>query len=192
MTGTDPRRAQELAWEWIRELGDADDRAALAELFGHGVAEAPRTRTEGIPVGRMRHIPLEGIANAILAANCPWTGKTFHPGGGGYNRVKWWAAPAVAVLNPRWMRREGGQVTSFPFDTAVARGVVEPHVDVVAITYNRPEYHNPSGVALLADVIDELVQIVPGVYLGRATVPGPSGGHVLSGYFALRPELGGR
>jgi len=185
-----PQRAQDETWEWLRRLGREDDQAALAELFGEGTAASPRTRTIGMPVGRMRDMPGVGPLNAILAVDCPWTGKSFHPdGSGGYNRVKLYSAPIMAALRHR-PRLQGRELIGFPFDTTIKRGVVEPRVDVLAIEYDRPEHGNPSGVFPLTRIVDELVEIVPDTYLGRATWPREPGDYVLVGYFALKRPVG--
>lgn len=187
---SDPGQARDSGWKWIAELGKADEMEMLAELFGAGVAQSPQMRTEGMPVGKMRNIPKAGILNAILAVDSPWTGKTFHAdGSGGYNRVRLYALPIVLALNPKHLRREGREVTSFPFATTIEPGKVEPKIDVLSIQYDKPEFHNPSGVVPLTKIVDELVMILPHVYLGRATAPREDGGYILVGYFALRTPV---
>lgn len=187
---SDQEQAAHAAWEWIAALGKADQMGALGELFGAGVAQSPRMRTEGMPVGKMRNLPKAGILNAILAVDSPWTGKTFHAdGSGGYNRVKLYALPTVLALNPKHLRREGREITSFPFATTIEAGKVEPKVDVLSIQYDKPEFDNPSGVVPLTKIVDELVLILPEVYLGRATAPRKDGSYTLVGYFALRTPV---
>lgn len=183
----DSARAQDEAWTWLADLGRADDQPAL---FAQGTAESPRAWTAGIPVGPMRNIPGGTLISAVLRVDSPWTGKTFHAdGSGGFNRVKLYAAPLVAALT-RALRRQGRELTGFEFDTTISPGAVEPRVDVLAIEYDAPEYRNPG---LLTRIRDELVRILPGVYLGRATYRRAPGDYVLVGYFALRrPVEGGR
>jgi hypothetical protein len=185
-----PARAQVEAWQWIKALGDSDDQPVLAELFGLGRPESPRTRTLGMPVGPMRNVPGGPLINFILGIDCPWTGKTFHAdGSGGINRVKPWSWPIVAALLPGNQRkRVGAEIESFGFRTTIKRGGVAPAVDVMAIEYDAPEFDNP---AYLKRVLDELVEILPNTYLGRATWRRKDGGYDLVGYFALqRPVMG--
>jgi hypothetical protein len=183
---TAPHRAQNEAWAWLQQLGRDDEQATLAELFAHGIAASPGTRTAGMPVGSMRDMPGTTVVNAILALDSPWTGKTFHnDASGGYNRVKLYAAPMVALLRHR-ARLEGRELVGFPFNTSIQPGVVEPQVDVLAIEYHAPEHRNPSRVFPLTHVRDELVEILPNTYLGRATWQRTPGDYVLVGYFALR------
>lgn len=185
----DSALAQRESWDWLAELGRADDHAALSALFGHGVAESPRARTLGMPVGPMRNIPGGGFITAVLSLDSPWTGKTFDAdGSGGYNRVKLYAAPVVAALT-RSLHRKGREIATFSFDTTIGPGAVEPHVDVLAIEYGRPEHGNPTKIFPLTRIRDELVRILPGVYLGRATYRRAPGDYVLVGYFALQHPI---
>ena len=183
------QQAQDEAWAWLRQLGRDDDQAALAELFARGTATSPRTRTAGMPVGPMRAMPGIGLVNAVLAVDSPWTGKTFHAdGSGGYNRVKLYAAPVLALLRHR-ARFDRGELVGFAFDTSIQRGAVDPHVDVLVIEYDAPEHRNPSGMFPLTRVRDELVEILPHTYLGRATWPRKPDDYVLVGYFALKRPI---
>ncbi len=193
IAGTAPQAAQDAAWSWLADLGRADDQTTLAALFGQGHAAQPRARTAGMPVGPMRHVFGTRLVSAYLRLDSPWTGKTFRADGtGGHNRVKRYARPIVALLAPGHpLRREIGEYACFPFTTSIQPGVVSPRVDVLAIEYDRPEHRNPSTVFPLTRIRDELVEILPHTYLGRATWPQRTGEYVVMGYFALKRSVGG-
>lgn len=185
---SDLQQAQDDAVAWLTALGKSDDRAALAELFGQGVGASPRTRTKGLPLTSWRNIPLGGPISRMLAVHSPWNGKTFFAdGSGGENRVELWTLPLlVAVRTP--FRREGVELVGFRFDTTIERGVLEPHVDVLAFDYAPSAYRNPSKPIPLTTVRDEIVEILPHTFLGRIAYETKPGQWVNVGYFAcLRP-----
>jgi hypothetical protein len=185
---SDPHQAQVDAVGWLTTLGKADDRAALAELFGQGVGASPCTRTEGLPLTPWRDIPLGRALSQLLAVHSPWNGKTFFPdGSGGENRVEFWTLPLLLSLRTPF-RREGIELIGFRFDTTIERGVLEPFVDVLAFDYAPPAYRNPRRPIPLTSIRDEIVEILPHTYLGRIAFESKPGEWVNVGYFAcMRP-----
>lgn len=61
--------------------------------------------------------------------------------------------------------QNGKQVKQYPFKTYTGNGLTDPKLQVLKLDYNLPE--NPLYLRL---VVDELVQITPGKYLGKLNV----------------------
>ncbi|HEX2371207.1 MAG TPA: hypothetical protein VHI33_01195 [Solirubrobacterales bacterium] len=80
----------------------------------------------------------------------------------------------------------GGLLAAFRFRTYTAPGMVDPDRETLKIDYDSDE--NPR--LLIRDVLDELVEIVAGAYLGRVLIRrgnADSPRWQLVGYFALEP-----
>lgn len=190
-----PTVARGAAWQYIKELGARNDREALAELFGEGVApDGPDGKMEGLIVGKLFGIPEAHLANPLMRVNPTWRGKTFDLGAGtGFNRLAPIARLAMPVVafGYRGLRRGRGEVEGFDFDHAVDKGLIEPRVMVRALDYGVPQYKNPSVRTFpIKRTRDEIVELVPGVYLGRALLTMPTGEVRLIAYFALREPIG--
>jgi len=71
---------------------------------------------------------------------------------------------------------------AFDFETYVEAGKEDPDVEVMVIDYADIE-KNPK--LIIRSVRDELVELVPGVYLGKILFS-TSSGYSKIGYFALR------
>ena len=188
LANTNAQQAQDDLWQWIKDLGQQDNQTALGLIFAEGIVENPKVKTLGMPVGPMRNVPGGLLVSAFLKIDSPWTGKTFFSdGSGGYNRIKSYTKIPVSILAPfHHLRKEGEEYIGFTFDTAIKTGAVEPKIDVLAIEYAEPKYKDPSKIIPLTRVRDELVQILPHTYLGRATFPDAAGNYQLVGYFALK------
>lgn len=195
VAATRPTVARAAAWQYIKELGDRNDRAALAVLFGEGTApEGPDGKLEGLIVGKLFGIPEAHLANPLMRINPTWQGKTFDlSAGNGFNRlatIARLAMPVVAV-GYRGLRRGDGEVEGFDFNHAIEKGRIEPRVMVRALDYGVPEYENPSVRTFpIKRTRDEIVELVPGVYLGRALLTMRSGEVRLIAHFALRQPIG--
>jgi hypothetical protein len=160
----------------IRSARDllATDRAAtlaaLAALFRSGtVPEAIAGPHMGILVTTTVGMPADRLIAAWAAHNLRWLGKRFTETGGDniwrrYRRVGdtlFWKLNALL----RWQAVADSAETyrAFPFRTAVGRGVADKECMVLKIIYDaRP---NPLPVRR---VLDELVALGDGVYLGKA------------------------
>jgi len=119
-----------------------------------------------------------------------WTGKSFDAQAGtGYNRLTASSRLAALLVIPTYaFDRVGDELLGFPFYHAVESSPIAPHAMVRAIKYDAPEHRNP---LVLPRTRDELVQLVPGVHLGRALLRGRYDWRVV-GYFGLRgPALAG-
>ncbi|MFI6431928.1 hypothetical protein [Rhodococcus oryzae] len=192
---TRPTVARAVAWQYIKELGDRNDRHALRELFAEGTApDGPDGKMEGLIVGQLFGIPEAHLANPLMRINPTWRGKTFDQSAGtGFNRLALIARLVMPIVafGYRGLRRGDGEVEGFDFDHAIDEGRIEPRVMVRALDYGVPKYKNPSVRTFpIKRTRDEIVELVPGVYLGRALLTMRSGEVRLIAHFALREPIG--
>lgn len=129
---------------------------------------------------------LTGLVNAIISAWLPWKGKTFNPQTNTGDNVFTRDSLSLARLfNPTYHGFvDNGPETyrAFAFRTYVAPGLADPDRQALKIDYDRPD--NPA--LTIRRVLDELVQIEDGLYLGKAHVKWWWGTWQLVAYFALR------
>jgi hypothetical protein len=91
------------------------------------------------------------------------------------------------VLWPLYRTRDiGERLAAFDFETRVEAGAVDPDREVLVIDY-APVESNPR--LIIKRIRDELVELVPGVHLGKmlwrsGSIEDPS--YTLLAYFALR------
>lgn len=138
-------------------------------LFAAGVAPDPPP--SGFQSGRLlatsTWAPWDAVVMRIAQLWMPWLGKTFSPSTGtGLNRF----TPTTATRS--WLRalfprhtpetNSAERLEAFPFRTCIGPGEVDPGVGVLRIDYDFEE--NPT---LIRHILDELVQIAPGRYLGK-------------------------
>jgi hypothetical protein len=83
-----------------------------------------------------------------------------------------------------WKPYRPGYYTGFKFDTYTGEGVDNPEVSTLKLDYDNPG--NPR--LLVRSVLDELVQITGGYYLGKAMLRGAGARYKLAAFFALRRE----
>ena len=187
---SDPDAAKEAAWEFLKELQHASQFYRLPMLFaeGNGVAEAPNGDTEGMVMNLHGSALMRALNGAVtlgqLLGGIGWTGKTFNPKTGtGYNRVTSSALIATRILMPHYkLQKQGKELLGFDFHHRIDRSPVAPHLQVRAITYDEPSFKNP---LILPKVRDEIVEMVPDVFLGRVLYKVKHGWDII-GYFAVR------
>jgi hypothetical protein len=130
------------------------------------------------------------LANPLLKVNPTWRGKTFDLAAGtGFNRLAPIARLAMPVIAPgyRGLRRAGGEIEGFHFDHAIDTAAAAPFNAVRALDYGVERYRNPSVRTFpIKRTRDEIVELLPGLYLGRALLTMPDGEIRLIAYFALR------
>ncbi|WUI35212.1 hypothetical protein OG804_02630 [Nocardia sp. NBC_00416] len=190
-----PARACEETWSYLRALGSHDDHNALSRLFGAGVE--PRNldgKLEGQIVGKLFGIPEVKLANPLMKIDPTWRGKSFDLAAGtGLNRLSPIALIAMPVVTFGYLglRMVDGEAEGFHFNHSVDRGLIEPRVTVRALDYGVPQYKNP-GVRTfpIRKTRDEIVELTPGVYLGRALLFKGADEIRLIAYFALRHPVG--
>lgn len=186
-----PALAVRQGWDYLRELGDRGRRNQLHVLFSHGVApQRLDGALEGLIVGKLFGIPEAYLANPLLKIEPTWRGKSFDAGTGtGYNRLALISRVAMPVIAPgyRGLRRVGSEMVGFHFNHSLETAAVEPFVTVRALDYGVQEYRNPSVRTFpIKRTRDEIVELLPGLYLGRALLTMPDGDVRLIAYFALR------
>ncbi|MEU4647263.1 hypothetical protein [Nocardia fluminea] len=190
-----PTRARTETWSYLRALGGRDDHNALSQLFGAGVE--PRDldgKLEGQIVGKLFGIPEAALANQLMKIDPTWRGKSFDLAAGtGLNRLSPIALLAMPLVTFGYLglRMVGGEAEGFHFHHRVDRGLIEPRVTVRALDYGVPQHKNP-GVRTfpIRKTRDEIVELTPGVYLGRALLFTRTEEIRLIAYFALRHPVG--
>ena len=150
---------------------DAARAAALAELdelFRSG--RAPDPLPEGMLRGRLVTTsvwgPADSLAQRVARMWMPWLGKAFDPGElRGVNVLRTSARAPMRVLWPNYTpeRELADRIEAFAFRNRIAPGEVDPGVDVLKIDYDFEA--NPAF--LIRRILDELVQIDDGFYLGK-------------------------
>ncbi|MFC4376139.1 hypothetical protein ACFO5K_18745 [Nocardia halotolerans] len=182
-------------WSYLRALGRRDDRNALSQLFGAGTEPQNLDgKLEGQIVGRLFGIPEAKLANQLMRIDPTWRGKSFDLASGtGLNRLSPLAMVAMPIVTfgYRRLRLVGGESEGFHFNHSVDQGLIEPRVTVRALDYGVPRYQNP-GVRTfpIRKTRDEIVELTPGVYLGRALLFKGADDIRLIAYFALRHPVG--
>ena len=192
---SDVRRGTEGAWQWFAELSRPSEQHRLAWLFTQGEAvEPPHGDCEGVVMNLYGSPWLTGLDLAVRLGQAlggiGWTGKSFDTvQRTGHNRLTATSRiPALLTMPTYSFDRIGGELVGFRFHYRLETSPVEPHGTVCAITYDAPEHANP---LVLPRTRDEIVEIVPDVFLGRALLRSDDG-HRVVGYFGLRaPRHGG-
>ena len=192
---SDPAGAANAAWARIVELqalgaedrNGADDQ--LNELFrAGGPATGLDGPTDGILVLTTTHAVTDVALRKLTSAWMPWEGKRFHADTQtGDNRMTEQSVVVSKVLWPLYaMKGKPGERIAFDFQTYVEAGKDDPDREVLVIDYaDLPQ--NPR--LLIRSIRDELVELVPGTYLGKILLRLPTGSYLKLGYFALRTDV---
>jgi hypothetical protein len=183
-----PPRSEEAERTWLslRDLGKREAFDELNSIFSRG--EAPRDLdgpTDGMLVvpslGRVRTPFVKAIGRLWM----PWLGKRFFAGQGrGDNRFLSSVRIPARLLWPGYSTRPNGdERTAFDFVTRVEYGGLDPETQVLVIDY-APIEENPDR--LIRRIRDEVVEVAPGVFLGKILFREKAGGYSSLGFFALR------
>ena len=191
---TAPALARKNAWDLLERLARDDRREEIAALWAHGSPpERMDGALEGLIMGSMWGTPETRLGTLLTKIHPTWVGKTFdHESGTGFNRLIWFSRPAFLVIATgyRSFRRNGEVVEGFAFDHRLETAAIAPYVTVRALDYGVPAYGNPSVRTFpIARTRDEIVELVRGVYLGRALLTKGDGEIVPIAHFALRDRL---
>ena len=188
---THPEGASDSTWAWIEELSkraglDAESADSdLNELFRLGTAPTDlHGATAGMLVMTTTNPKFDAVVRVITSMWMPWQGKRFDKDTAkGDNRLTKSTGLVGKLLWPLYSMKDhvDGKL-AFDFETYVEAGKEDPDVDVMVIDYADIE-KNPKLV--IRSVRDELVELVPGVYLGKILFKTDSGYNKI-GYFALR------
>lgn len=186
-----PEGAADSTWAWIGELSKrsgSDSTGAdadLNELFRLGTAPTDlHGATEGMLVMTTTNPKFDAVVRAITSLWMPWQGKRFdNQTAKGDNRLTKSTGLVGKLLWPLYSMKDhvDGKL-AFDFKTYVEAGKEDPDIDVMVIDYADIET-NPK--LIIRSVRDELVELVPSVYLGKILFKTDSGYNKI-GYFALR------
>jgi hypothetical protein len=184
-----PGQAAEEAWSWCKELSAAaaKNRAEadrdLNALFRLGSAPSGlRGSTDGILVTTTTNPVLDEAVRLLTSMWMPWQGKRFGASTG-TNRMPRSAKLPAKLLWPLYSMTSSGEGNlAFDFSAYPDRGKDDPDREVLAIDYSTGK--NPR--LIIKDIRDELVQLVPGTYLGKILYRLPGNRFIRIGYFALR------
>ncbi|MDX6643089.1 MAG: hypothetical protein QOD76_1051 [Solirubrobacteraceae bacterium] len=188
----DPVAARSEAWRWFEDAGrraGSDRKAADAELNELFRLGKPASGLDGPMDGILVMTTISGVvdpaARLITRLWMPWQGKSFHADADrGENRLVGSARWPAKLLWPRYSMRGASEgLLAFDFETYVEAGKVDPDREVLVIDY-APVDDNPGLV--IKSIRDELVEIVPGAYLGKILYRTGEDRHRNLGYFALR------
>lgn len=161
---------------------------ALNDLFRSGTA--PNPALNGFYSGELIALAiapgLTQVAQMIASTWTPWKGKSFDPTSNqGDNTFHRSAFGLSHVLWPfyRGYRDDTPQTyRAFAFRTYVAPGKDDPDVQVFKLDYDSPD--NPS--TSIRRLLDEVVQVENGVYLGKVHLKLWWGQWQMVAYFGLR------
>ena len=189
----DPGLARSRAWNQIR-LAGVRARARRAEalrsldlIFRRGTPPDPPLDgdTRGAIITPVLPAPAQAVARAAGEAWMPWLGKTFHAGEQtGVNVVTGDARLPFKALWPSYEPEQlgDGRLAVMTFDTRVGPGTLDPDRQVLKIDYD----HDGNPKLAIRNILDELVQVVPGAYLGKMLMRTKRGAPFrLTAYFAL-------
>jgi hypothetical protein len=181
-----PDELDRLADRLVPGRNRADVLRCLDAVFVSGVAPAPPP--SGFQSGRLlatsTWAPWDAVVMGIAQLWMPWLGKSFSASTGtGLNHFLPTGVTLVLlrILFPRHAPEQvlSNRILAFPFRTRVAPGELDPKVDVLKIDYDFEA--NPG---LIRHILDELVQIAPGRYLGKVLFRLRGRFHRI-GYFSL-------
>jgi len=170
-----------------------ETKADLAEQYHQAVADLPGRRAVALPALEdcfLRSAPpssdaLDGFLRGRLLATTvgpvldaygrfstgiwmPWKGKVVdHASSTGRNVFTNGWTNSMSIVWPGYDDTrpfDADHFTTFAFQTWEGPSVVDPRVPVFKIDYDHPE----SPRFLIRSVLDELIEIEPGLYLGQA------------------------
>jgi hypothetical protein len=162
--------------------------ATLNAVFklGHAPDVAPSGPFRGQLLSPTLFVPLDAFGRFVARFYIPWKGKRFDA----TNAMGRNIFTASALITGRlfwpfyssWKRYKKGYYTGFTFDTYTGPGAADPELSTFKLDYDNPG--NPRF--LVRSVLDELVQITGGYYLGKALLWRPDGHYKLAAFFVLR------
>jgi hypothetical protein len=186
----------ELTLRYFRAVADLpyDRKTALADLEAcFRDAETP-DRIDGPTRGRVLTTTfgygLDAIAGGIGRLWMPWQGKSFDPEAKeGRNLFAASFRPVLRLLWPRYDldHPEGDRrLSAFPFTTWEGPSAFTPGGSAVL----KIDYEHPQSPWLIRDILDELVRIDEGLFLGQALLRIRGELH-RAAWFELRAETSG-
>ena len=109
---------------------------------------------------------LDGAGRVVARLHMPWLGKSFASNAA--TGINVFSKPARTLLKALWPsyvpeRELVDRIEAFPVKTRIERGAVDPDVGVLKLDYDFDA--NPAFI--VRSVLDELVQVDEGLYLGK-------------------------
>jgi hypothetical protein len=198
---TDLDLARSQTWNQIRLAGMRAGRRrpeahdSLNRIFRLGTVPEPMLdgRFDGVAITPTTFAGADLAMRALASLWMPWLGKRFDAETQTGDNVMLPSARLPSKLfwpSYRFRSMGDGRYAAFRFRTYSGAGAHDHERQVLKIDYDWDE--NPS--LLIRDILDELVQIVPGVYLGKALLRRGEATRTswrLVGYFALRSGASG-
>jgi hypothetical protein len=144
--------------------------ARLNELFAQGRAPSPALagRYQGALLTTSVNPFLDDLTRTLFGWWMPWKGKTFSPanqsGDNIFTNDGLWLSKVIFAGYKGYVADEPGRSRALTFRTYLGEGKDDPGLQVLKIDYDLDV--NPSFV--VRDVLDELVQVGDGYYLGKA------------------------
>ncbi len=158
-------------WRAVASL-PADRASALSELEACFAAGGPVERLDGPTKGRLITTTigygLDRVFMGLASLWIPWKGKVLDPEAKEGRNI--FASPFRVPMRLMWpgyrdeRAFDEGRFTTFRFTTWTGEGKLDPDIEVFKIDYDLPD----SPGFMIRDVLDELVQIDDGLYLGQA------------------------
>ncbi len=186
------REAADEAWQWIvdlKEKAKSDGAAAEAELDSIFKLDTPPTNldgpTDGILVVTTTNPAFDAAVRLVTNLWMPWQGKRFNSESrSGDNRMVSSSRLPSKLLWPLYKMKDAvdGKL-AFDFKTYNDAGKCDPDVQVMVIDYSDVG-DNPR--LIIRSIRDELVEVVPGAYLGKVLFRMPQDRYEMIGFFALR------
>jgi hypothetical protein len=160
----------------------------LNDLFRSG--SLPRQPLDGAYDGDFLTTTVGWWADAAIRAvtshYMPWKGKTFDKATNtGRNLFTGQSKPLIKPFDPGARLTSSGLVSAYPFETWTGPGAFDADRQVLKIDYDIRG--NRSG--LIRRVLDELVEVEPGYFLGKAHLRMHDHWRTVA-FFALRPAQG--
>ena len=178
--------ASNRSWRTLSDLGRAESFDRLNSLFASGRApeglDGPTDGMMVVPsVGRVR-TPIVKVLSRVWM---PWLGKRFFAAESrGDNRFSPSVRFPARLLWPSYSTRPNGlERTAFDFVTRTEAGAHDPDTHVLVIDY-APIEQNPDR--LIRRIRDEIVEVEPGIFLGKILYRENEGEYTSLGFFALR------
>lgn len=169
------------------KINRAQGLNALNDLFRSGTA--PSLSLDGRYAGELIALDvapgLTQIAQAVCSVWMPWKGKTFDASRS--EGINIFHRSSYALAHIFWPLYRGYQddtvetYRAFAFHTYIAPGKADPDREVLKIDYDI--LGNPG--ASIRRVLDELVQVDEGYYLGKAHLKWWTGTWQMVAYFSL-------
>lgn len=163
--------------------------ARLNDLFRSGVVPNPRLsgRYRGALITPSLNPLLDNLGRALTGWWLPWKGKTFDPatssGDNIFTNDGLWLSRLIWPSYRGYFADGPGQSRACRFRTYAGTGTlrVDSGLNVLKIDYDLDV--NPK--LIIRDVLDELVQIDDGCYLGKALLRRPGNRWACAAYFTL-------